>query len=209
MQDKAVAIREKKWDTGELVTISFLDGSPALQDRVKSVAEEWIGFDMANLKFLWNEPDETDIRISFRYRGSWSYLGTDCRNIARPDPTMNFGWLTETSDDDELRRVVLHEFGHALGLTHEHLNPMDQVDWNREAVIEDLSGPPNNWDPDTIANNMFNVPRLSDVNATPVDGDSIMMYPIPAHWTNDDFSVGLNSELSQTDIEFIRSQYPW
>ncbi len=36
-----------------------------------------------------------------------------------------------------------------------------------------------------------------------------MMYPIPASWTTDGFSVDLNSELSATDVEFIREAYPW
>lgn len=209
LQQKAALIRAKKWDKGELVTVGFLDGTEVLQNRIKSVANEWVGFNMANIKFIWKETADADIRISFKHSGSWSYLGTDCRNIPQPKPTMNYGWLTDDSDEEELRSVVLHEFGHALGLTHEHLNPMDQVEWDKDAVIKDLSGPPNNWDRDTIDNNMFNAPILSQVNATPVDSDSIMMYPIPAHWTNDGFSAGFNAQLSQTDIDFIRQQYPW
>ena len=47
---------------------------------------------------------------------------------------MNYGWLTPDSDDDELRRVVLHEFGHALGLIHEHQNPEGGIEWNEPAV---------------------------------------------------------------------------
>ena len=51
--------------------------------------------------------------------------------------------------------MILHEFGHALGLIHEHQNPIQAIDWNKPAVIADLSGPPNNWDRDTIEHNMF------------------------------------------------------
>ena len=68
---------------------------------------------------------------------------------------MNYGWLTPTSDDDELRRVVLHEFGHALGLIHEHQNPEGGIQWNEPAVKADLSGPPNNWDDETIRHNVL------------------------------------------------------
>jgi len=35
------------------------------------------------------------------------------------------------------------------------------------------------------------------------------MYPIPAAWTTDGFSVGLNEDLSATDRDFIREAYPW
>jgi hypothetical protein len=42
--------------------------------------------------------------------------------------------------------ACVHEFGHALGLIHEHQNPNRAIQWNRDAVINDLQGPPNNWD---------------------------------------------------------------
>jgi hypothetical protein len=36
-----------------------------------------------------------------------------------------------------------------------------------------------------------------------------MLYPIPAQFTTDGRDIGgRNSQLSQTDIEFIKQQYP-
>jgi hypothetical protein len=104
---------------------------------------------------------------------------------------------------------VLPEFGHACALIHAHQNPLQPIAWNRAAVIADLSGPPNFWDEQTIENNIFARYGTSQVSGTPVDRDSIMMYPIPAAWTTDGFSVGLNGELSSTDIGFIKDAYPW
>ena len=88
----------------------------------------------------------------------------------------------------ETRRVVLHEFGHALGLIHEHQNPENAIVWNRDAVIRDLSGPPNNWSLPVIESNMFEQYAKAEVLGTPVDKDSIMMYPIPKNWTSNGFS---------------------
>ena len=48
--------------------------------------------------------------------------------IPAPEPTMNYG--------------------------HEHQNPDTPIDWNRAAVIADLSGPDNNWDEATIGSNI-------------------------------------------------------
>jgi hypothetical protein len=121
---------------------------------------------------------------------------------------MNYGWLTPDSTEDEVNRVVLHEFGHALGLIHEHQNPAGGIKWNRDAVIRDLSGPPNNWDLETIEHNMFRAVEKQESNYTSLDPQSIMMYSLPSRWTLDGFSVGLNNGLSAKDKEFIRQQYP-
>ena len=120
---------------------------------------------------------------------------------------MNFGWIDANSSEEDLRSVVLHEFGHALGLIHEHQNPIAGIHWNREAVIRELSGPPNNWSVEEIEFNVLKPASPDDVEATPKDVNSIMMYPIPKSWTTDDFSAGFNSDLSEEDKKFIRRQY--
>jgi astacin (peptidase family M12A) len=208
-KSKGAILKDAKWEKGETITVSFLDGDPALQKRVRNMAQQWVVPGMANLRFQFLNNNNTDIRISFRERGSWSMLGKFCRR--RTDvsvPTMNYGWLKPDSPDDVLQRVVLHEFGHALGFIHEHQNPMNSIEWNRDAVIADLSGPPNNWSPEDIQINMFDQPALSEVMATPVDTDSIMIYPIPASWTVGGFSVGLNINLSAKDRDLVKQAYP-
>lgn len=207
-KDRAALLNDAKWQPGDVITVAFLDGDPAVQGRVRDVAGEWTGPGMADLTFDFRTGPDALIRISFRHAGSWSLLGTMCRLL--PDPsraTMNYGWLTRDSDDDELRRVVLHEFGHALGLIHEHQNPAGGIAWDRPAVIRDLSGPPNDWTPDVIERNMFQPYAASETNFSDTDRDSIMMYPIPPHWTTNGFSVGLNGELSAGDKAFIREAY--
>lgn len=207
---RAALLKEFKWERGARISVRFLEGDPDLQDRVRAVAQEWTGPSMANLELLFEEEDPGTVRIGFAQGdGSWSYLGTTAQQIPTEQATMNYGWLTPDSPDDELRRVVLHEFGHALGLIHEHQNPNRPIQWNRAAVIADLSGPPNYWDEPTIEHNIFKRYSPEELESTPVDPESIMMYPIPAAWTTDGFSVDLNSELSQTDVEFIREAYPW
>ena len=52
---------------------------------------------------------------------------------------MNYGWFDSETTDDEYRRVVLHEFGHALGLAHEHQSPGVAIPWNEQKVYDLLS----------------------------------------------------------------------
>ena len=205
---RAALLLNAKWDLGETIDVRFLAGTPALRQRVENVAKEWTKLANVTLNFVDTGP--ADIRIAFMPgKGSWSYLGTMCRRIDEPEPTMNYGWLTDDSPEAELRRVVLHEFGHALGMIHEHQNPKNGgIEWNRAAVKKDLSGPPNNWDDATIENNMFAKYAPGALAATDVDPKSIMMYPIPKAWTLDGTSAGFNSELSDKDKQFIATNYP-
>lgn len=214
-RQRAALLDSTRWGIGDVITIRFLDDADQrfgdraeeLKERVRSVAREWT--QIAGLTFDFRDAGPTDIRIAFQDGdGSWSYLGTVCRQIPEPEPTMNYGWLTPDSPDDELQRVVRHEFGHALGLIHEHQNPRGGIQWNEDAVKRDLSGPPNFWTIEQIRTNVLNKYPPDEVTATDVDEDSIMMYPIPAAWTLDGFSADLNSELSMKDREFIATNYP-
>ena len=59
--------------------------------------------------------------------GSWSRIGTDATKVPLMSCTMNLGFVD--------RATVLHEFGHALGLIHEHQSPFnDDFRWNWEKV---------------------------------------------------------------------------
>ena len=210
VNDRAALLDEARWTAGQEIRVRFMEGDDSLRQRVRAVAERWTAPGMAALKFLWVEDGPAEIRIAFQQgNGSWSYLGIHCQDIPEDEPTMNYGWLTPESPEDELQRVVLHEFGHALGLIHEHQNPNRPISWDREAVIADLSGPPNNWDLQTIEHNIFAQYDPATLSSTPTDPSSIMMYPIPARWTTDGFSAGLNRGLSETDKQFIRTAYPW
>ena len=209
-RDRAALVKASQWTSGSTISVSFLDGDPGVQDKVKKAAIGWTALGLANLSFDFRkDTSDTLVRISFLNAGSWSLIGTTCKQITdHTRPTMNFGWLTPESDDQEIQRVVLHEFGHALGLIHEHQNPAGGIQWDRAQVIKDLSGPPNHWDADTIQHNMFDTWGANETNYTKTDGASIMMYPIPANWTTNGFTIGLNTQLSPTDRQFIHQQYP-
>jgi serralysin len=207
---RAALVRGAKWNPGDRIEVCFLDGIPSVQERVKAFAKEWTTPGLANLRFVFRrKPAATPIRISFKYRGRWSAIGKECFSPPYTDatrPTMNFGGFSEDTPDETMRAVVLHEFGHALGLTHEHMSPAARIHWNEEQVYADLSGPPNHWSREIIRENIFEVHE--DTNYTKFDPTSIMLYPIKNSWNFDGLEVGWNNDLSPTDRAFIRQQYP-
>ncbi len=209
-QTRAAMLNGAKWQPrGRTIIVSFLDGDPSLHQRVMDVAQTWCGPMMANLKLQFiGLSDQGEIRISFRYPGSWSAIGNTCLNTKDASrPTMNFGGLNPHSTEDKVHRVVLHEFGHALGLVHEHQNPGAKILWNRENVIEDLRRWPNQWTLKIIDENMFKAYKEEEATFTRFDPQSIMLYPIPARWTRNGFSTELNADLSPLDKQFIRDMY--
>lgn len=208
--NKGVMPHDVRW-RDRVVSVSFLDGPEQLRKSVRAVASEWTAPGLANLVFDFRDDNETDIRISFRSPGSWSMLGSSCRNVTDVQrATMNYGWFTPDmgAGNPELRRTVLHEFGHALGLIHEHQSPVAAIPWDRDRVIADLSGPPNNWTARQIEVNLFDRLATGSTNHSKFDPDSIMIYPIPPEWTGGKLSVPLNGELSPTDRRFIAEMYP-
>lgn len=203
---RAAFFSRKLWPNGTTLRCRFLGGTKVQQAFVKRVASEWTRH--ANLHFEWlDAPGASDLRIDFREgEGSWSYVGTDNRSIPQNAITMNLGWLHKRRPRDS--GTVLHEFGHAIGLVHEHLRER-AFEWNREAVIASLSGPPNYWDEEAIEHNVLSKLNSSLLNATDeIDDQSIMMYPFPAEWTLSGQGTEQNEVLSPQDKEHVRFVYP-
>jgi len=197
----------KLWPKGSTLTVGFLDGTDKVIERVKPYLQRWI--DQTSLHLEYVAASKAKIRVSFTQAGSWSFVGTDALAVPPDQPTINFGWLRPDSAEAEVRRVVLHEFGHTLGLVEEMNNPNADIPWNRTAVIADLSAPPNSWPTSLIEERIFKRYKQSELpDYRSFDPDSVMMFPISGSWTNDKLKVGLNADLSDSDRAFISRLYP-
>ncbi len=198
---RAVFEWRKMWINGSHLGVRFLDGTPAQQAVARQQALWWTPH--ANLTFDFNNAPDAQIRIAFNPAdGAWSYVGTDCTKVPRDQPTMNLGFLDGGTAG--------HEFGHAIGLGHEHQNPRGGIQWNEAVVIRDLSGPPNYWSVEQTRHNVLEKYAADQIRGTDFDPDSIMLYFFPDSWVKDGNGTKANEVLSAMDGAFIGSKdaYP-
>ncbi len=169
--------------------------------------ESWLEY--ANLKVEFGAARDAKIRVAFDRPGGWSFLGTDCLDVPPDEPTVNFGWLDESTPPTEIDRVVLHEFGHVLGLQHETGNPASTIEWDRRVVYSQLQGPPNYWPRETIDTVFFAIwpPGYFPVHKV-FDPHSIMMVPGDAKFVRNGKPPGWNLRLSELDKQFAAALYP-
>lgn len=186
----------KRWMNGSTLRVRFIGGTTTQQAKAREQALWWTAF--ANLQFDFNNAPDAEIRIAFDPNdGAWSYIGTDNRGIALNQPTMNLGFLDGGT--------AAHEFGHAIGLAHEHQNPAGGMEWNEATVIKRLSGPPNNWVEAMIRHNVLQKYRVDQIQGTAFDPDSIMLYFFPGDWVKSGVGTHANNVLSAVDKAYIAS----
>jgi hypothetical protein len=194
------------WSNGSTITVKFMGGSTNLQRLVMSYAREWTQY--ANVRFEVVSSGSADIRVAFTQNGSsWSMVGNASARADQQRPSMNFGWLTDRTLEYEVKRTVLHEFGHALGLLHEHQNPAGGIPWNETAVYSHYWNT-QGWDRNTTYHNVIATANRNTTQYSVPDRASIMHYPVDARLTDGAYSVGMNSDLSAIDKQYIARLYP-
>ncbi|HAD14040.1 MAG TPA: peptidase M12 [Saprospirales bacterium] len=202
-EDRGTGIKGKFWPAGKVLKVRFQNGSATLQTKVLNYAKTWSNH--ANVTFVKVTSGTSDIRVRFGNLGHNSFVGTDNLLIPQDVQTMNLQFTDNTSES-EIRRVSLHEFGHALGLMHEHQNPFAAIPWDKPKVYAYYAAT-QGWSQQQVDNNVLNTLGWGPAQHSPFDAQSIMAYSIPASLTTNGFSIPWNTELSAMDKEFIGKAY--
>ncbi|KAI0061358.1 hypothetical protein BV25DRAFT_780912 [Artomyces pyxidatus] len=191
-----------------------MEGTEVQRAKVRAVVPEWILYAAVEFVEVARAVDSL-IRIKFDGSdGSWSFVGRDCENAKKDEPTMNLGWIG--AEDDSIppneHGVILHEFGHALGLLHEHQSParggggamLDEkktIMYYKESQL--------GWDDAMIREQIIDVYADKEVsNFSELDTTSIMHYPMPRQVTGLSYDIPYNSQLSQLDKAYMVINYP-
>ena len=194
------------WRNKRNIRVRILNGSKKVKRKIREYAEQWNNY--SGVKFVFVDSGESEVRVNVNgsYQ-TWSCIGTECLTIPQDQATMNFGWLTDTTQEIEFARTILHEFGHALGCIHEHQSPLAEIPWDKPRVYQ-YYATHFGWSTDLVDRNIFNYYYYPHMRASQFDRLSIMTYAIPASLTTSGFFTAANTRLSRSDREFIAYLYP-
>jgi serralysin len=171
---------------------------------------------LVNLEFIWDvSQEESNIRISFvKELGAFSYVGKEAEEEDKKNITMNLGWLDNDTDYDSIQfkntgAVVVHEFGHLIGMIHEHQRSDIPFSWDKEVVYKQLGpGTANGWSKKEVDQQIFQTTAMSSLNSSNFDQNSIMEYIFPNNYFKSNPNLTPVKYISNSDIVWINSTYP-
>ncbi len=213
----AVLVKDKQWDNQTVINVVFLDGPAEVHQKIEQIAPIWLVESGLSFKFFRdydNSPKDKHIRVSFKSH-SGSRLGNH-KDYHSPQATMNLKALVDSDlGQRESQRLILHEFGHALGLEHEYRSQywpygdkaLRQIRERCYPQMESIG-----YDPASAITHCDQINsqlKGHQVHSTAYDERSIMNYAFSFQQVNgQQKSIPANFKLSLLDKYAIKKWYP-
>jgi hypothetical protein len=210
----SVISNQAAWNPGDVINVGFANSvlpSPALYDMIVKYSKRWEKHANITFNFV-NDVNDAMIVIGVVPNGQvfhYSYIGRQALANAGPknDTTMIINLRDDDRDTTRIKRIVLHEFGHALGFQHENKSPASPIEWNTDSLyaVFDRIGVDRKW----IDYYYVNKYSEKHSNFTKFDSLSIMSEPIWPGFILNEVRIPYNTDLSATDKFGASLWYPF
>jgi serralysin len=205
VKQRGLWVKNIHWKAGDTIPVYFLNGTKETKALIKHYAREWEKY--GNFKFHFHKGRKTgnaqsiNIHIQAPHERRQGICGTALLGAGFTDnrPAMRLECLDS--------RVILHEFGHSLGLYHEQNNPNIRNFLNREEAYRFFQNS-YGYSRKFLDDNIFNLKTSKRYDWSEFDKSSIMIYTIPGNVFLDGKPSLRNVFLSKGDHATIRRIYP-
>lgn len=197
---------ENVWPPHSTLRIQFVSDTPkTLMEPIINAINQWQPFINLKLEFYTLHdivPGDAvaDIRITTDTEKNSSAIGTKARQVPPDRPTMYLGMRPESP---YFQALVMHEFGHALGLQHEHQRRDAHIPWDYTKVYAFYKK--HGFNKNFVDKQMLET--FPVISSTPYDPLSIMHYPVYNETTVGDFEIPYNFEISEHDKALVGTYY--